>query len=396
MFEDLTPAPPDPILGLTEAFKADPRPEKVNLGVGVYQNAEGRTPVLEAVKAAEAVLLAGEKTKNYFPIAGEPEFGKLVEQFLFAPREVAHARTAQAPGGTGALRIAADFLAEISRERAVWATDPTWPNHRGVFGAAGLAVKSLPYYDAALRSVGFERYAEALEQVPAGDAVVLHLCCHNPSGADLTPDQWAVVAGIAARRGWLPLFDAAYIGFAEGLETDRSALLPFLDAGLELFIAVSFSKNFGLYRERAGALTLVAASAKGADAAFSRVKRVIRAAYSNPPGHAGSIVRTILEDSLLRDVWRRELTEMRGRIHAMREALSAGLARRVSDRDFSFIVRQHGMFSYSGLNADQVAWLRTERAIYMTADGRINIAGLTPANLDYVCDAIAEAIRRVR
>ena len=396
MFDKLTPAPPDPILGLTEAFEADPRPQKVNLGVGVYQNDEGRTPVLEAVKAAEAAMLAGESTKNYLPIDGEPEFGKQVEKFLFPRQNVPASRTAQTPGGTGALRMAADFLAGISRPRTVWISAPTWPNHAGICAAAGLPVKSCPYYDPAAHGLAFEAFAAALDRIPAGDVVVLHLCCHNPTGFDPTFDQWKVLSEIAARRGWLPVFDAAYIGLGDGEDADRAALDPFLEAGLEFLIAVSFSKNFGLYRERAGALTLVAHTATAADAAFSRLKQVIRASYSNPPAHGGAIVRIILEDSLLRDLWRRELAEMRERIHAMRKHLWEGLSSRLPDRDLSFITRQRGMFSYSGLDAEEVAWLRAERAIFMTANGRINVAGLTPSNLVYVCDALAEAFAQHR
>ena len=395
MFEQVSAAPPDPILGLTEAFKTDPRPEKVNLGVGVFQDDEGRTPVLKAVKAAEAALLAAEKTKNYFPIAGEPEFGRKVEEFLFGEAAVPGARTAQTPGGTGALRVAADFFAEISQSRRVWLSDPTWPNHRGVFGAPGLAIQPYPYYDAARRSVNAGALADALDKVPAGDAVVLHLCCHNPTGADLDAEQWKTVSEIAARRGWLPIFDAAYIGFGDSLEADRAPLRPFLDAGVERLIATSFSKNFGLYRERAGALTLVA-PAHAADAVFSRIKRVIRVLYSNPPAHGGQIVQTILSDALLRQVWRDELNGMCARIHAMRARFAEGMARRAPDRDFAFIRAQRGMFSFSGISAAHVAWLRSERAIYMTGDGRINVAGLTPQNLDYVCDAVAAALRTER
>ncbi len=392
MFDAVLPAPPDPILGLTEAFKSDPRPDKVNLGVGVFQNDDGETPVLQAVKAAEAAILAAEKTKNYLPIPGEPEFGRRVEEFLFGSAPAQTARTAQAPGGTGALRVAADFLSDLSRTSAVWLSTPTWPNHRGVFGASGLAIQAYPYYDTAGRRVAFDAFAGALETVPAGDIVVLHLGCHNPSGADPTLDQWKIVADIAARRGWLPVFDAAYIGFGDSVEEDRRPLRLFLDAGLELLIATSFSKNLGLYRERAGALTLVAHTPAAADAAFSRIKRVIRALFSNPPSHGGQIVRVVFSDSILRTMWMDELKAMCNRIHTMRERFAAEMAKRAPGRDFSFIRVQRGMFSFSGLTPAHVAWLRAERAIFMTEDGRINVAGLTPKNLDYVCAAIADAI----
>lgn len=395
MFDDISPAPPDSILGLTEAFKSDPRPFKVNLGVGVFQNDNGQTPVLRAVKAAEAAILSAETTKNYLPIPGEPEFGQRVEEFLFGDARPAAARTAQAPGGTGALRIAADLLAEISSMSAVWLSAPTWPNHRGVFGAPGLAIKSYPYYDTAGRRVTFDAFADTLEKIPAGDIVVLHLGCHNPSGADPTLEQWKAVAGIAARRGWLPVFDAAYIGFGDSVEEDRRPLRVFLESGIELLIATSFSKNLGLYRERAGALTLVARSPAAADAAFSRVKRVIRVLFSNPPSHGGQIARLVLSDPILRTMWIEELKTMCGRIHAMRDRFAEEMARRAPDRDFSFIRAQRGMFSFSGLSPAHVVWLRAERAIFMTEDGRINVAGLTPKNLDYVCAAIADALGAV-
>lgn len=396
MFEGLSPAPPDPILGLTEAYKKDPRPEKVNLGVGVYQNDNGETPILRAVKAAEAALLEIENTKNYLPIPGEPDFARCVESFLFGDRSVATARTAQAVGGTGALRVMAQFLAEATPNATVWLSAPTWPNHRGIFGAAGLQIQSYPYYDARARRLDFPALAEALERVPAGDVVLLHLGCHNPTGADPTLDQWKKIAEIAGRRGWLPLFDAAYIGLGDGVEQDRSPLGVFLDAALELLIATSFAKNIMLYGERAGALTLVARSDAAADAAFSRIKRVIRTLYSSPPAHGGRIVQMVFSDPILRTMWRDELREMCARIHDMRSRLAVGLAVRLPDRDFSHIRAQRGMFSYSGLTSPQTAWLRTERAIYMTDDGRINVAGVTTRTLNYVCDAIAEAVRTVR
>lgn len=396
MFESLSPAPPDPILGLTEAYKKDPRPEKVNLGVGVYQNDNGETPILRAVKAAETALLEIENTKNYLPIPGDPEFGRCVESFLFGERSVATARTAQAVGGTGALRVIGQFLAEAAPNATVWISTPTWPNHRGIFGAAGLKIQSYPYYDARARALDFPAFAEALDHVPAGDVVLLHLDCHNPTGADPTLDQWQQIAEIAGRRGWIPLFDAAYIGLGDSVEQDRTPLGVFLGAGLELLIATSFAKNIMLYGERAGALTLVARSAAAAEAAFSRIKRVIRTLYSSPPIHAGRIVQMVFSDAILRAMWRDELREMCGRIRDMRSRLAEGLAARLPDRDFSHIRAQRGMFSYSGLSAAQAGWLRAERAIYMTDDGRINVAGVTTRTLNYVCDAIAEAVRTVR
>lgn len=396
MFASLTPAPPDAILGLTEAFNADPSPAKVNLGVGVYKDEQGRTPVLATVKAAEVALAASETTKNYLPIAGEPEFGRRVEELLFAGWPVHREnrlRTAHTPGGTGALRLGAEFLAEIRRGAGLWLSAPTWPNHPQVFAAAGFTLREYPYYNSATRGVRTAEMFETLAQVPAGDVVVLHLCCHNPTGADLAPADWARMAELAKAQGWIPFIDAAYIGFGEGLNEDRAGLKAFADAGVDFVVASSFSKNMGLYRERTGALTVAAGSTEGADRAFSRVKRVARVIYSNPPAHGGLIARRILEDALLRSQWEAEVTAMRERIHHARTALADGLAARRPGQDFRFICRQRGMFSFSGLTPAQVDYLRAKKSLYMTKDGRINVAGVTPQNLDYVCDAMAAAMQ---
>ena len=396
MFESIAPAPPDPILGLTEAFKSDPRPGKVNLGVGVFQDDEGKTPVLPSVKAAEAAVLAAETTKSYLPIAGDPEFAKLVEGLFFegCPALVeGRLRTAYAPGGTGALRVGADFLAGQRPGAGAWISAPSWPNHKGLFAAAGFRVQEYPYYDPARQGLNFERMLETLRRVPAGDVVVLHLCCHNPTGSDLDAAQWKEIAACAAAAGWLPFVDGAYVGFGDGLEPDRAPLAVLLEAGVEFLLAGSFSKNMGLYRERAGALTLAARDAKAAEACFSHVKRTIRVLFSNAVGHTSLTVARVLGDRMLRTLWLAELTAMRERIHGVRRRFAAGLAERVPGADFSFITRQRGMFSFSGLTPAQVEFLRAEQCIYMTGDGRINVAGLTAKNLDYVCDAVAAAVR---
>jgi aspartate aminotransferase/aromatic-amino-acid transaminase len=397
MLSAMKPAPADPILGLTEAFNADPNPVKVNLGVGIYQDEQGRTPALPSVKAAETAVVGAETTKAYLPIPGPAEFSAHVGALVFADHAAmgeGRVKTAYAPGGTGALRVGAELLRLASPKSSAWVTAPTWPNHKGLFSAAGFEVKELEYYDPARRAADADRFLEKVSAVPAGDVVVLHLCCHNPTGADLDAFAWQALARSAKERGWIPFIDAAYIGFGDGLEPDRAPLKVWLDAGVDLLVASSFSKNMGLYRERAGALSLVAASAAGAEAAFSHLKRVIRVLYSNAVGHASQTVARLLGDEMLRSLWMRELDGMRGRIHAMRSALAEGLSARGAG-DFGFVTRQRGMFSFSGLTPAQVDFLRSSKAIYMTGDGRINVAGLNARNLDYVCDSLAEAKKNV-
>ncbi|MGD9781490.1 MAG: amino acid aminotransferase [Kiritimatiellia bacterium] len=396
-FSGIEPAPADPILGLTEAFRKDPRPNKVNLGVGVFMDDKGATPVLECVKRAERLLWETEKTKGYLPISGSAEFGGDVAELVFGADFHGLASDGvsivQAPGGTGALRIGAEFLKAFRRDATVWMPAPTWDNHKGVFGAAGCPVKEYPYYDPAARGADVDGMCAALEKIPAGDVVLMHVCCHNPTGADPDAAGWARVADVAAQAGWLPFFDFAYQGFGDGLETDRAGLLAVLSKAPEAMVATSFSKNMGLYGERVGALALVAESAKAAAAATSQVKRIIRTLYSNPPRHGAALVQTVLDDADLRDLWMQELDAMRARIAGNRRKLAAGLARRNEDVDFSFIVRQKGMFSFSGLRDAQVDFLREQKAIYMVKGGRINVAGLMEESLDYVCDSIAESLK---
>ena len=395
-FSGIKPAPADPILGLTEAFRKDPRPGKVNLGVGVFMDERGATPVLECIRRAERLLWETEKTKGYTPINGPAEYGAAVAELVFgagfhglANGSVA---VAQSPGGPGALRIGAEFLKRF-RGGTVWMPDPTWDNHKNVFGAAGCEVRTYPYYDAATRGVDADAMCAALEKIPAGDVVLLHVCCHNPTGADIAAADWARVADIAARAGWLPFFDFAYQGFGDGVAEDRAGLLAVLQKVPEALVASSFSKNMGLYGERVGALLVVAESAPAAGAALSQIKRVIRVLYSNPPKHGAALARTVLEDADLRDLWLREVAAMRARIAGNRQVLVEGLAARKTDMDFSFIVRQKGMFSFSGLSDAQVDFLREQKAIYMVKGGRINVAGLLPEAVDHVCDSIAECLK---
>ena len=391
-------APADPILGLTEAFRKDPRPNKVNLGVGVFMDEKGTTPVLECVRRAERMLWETEKTKGYTPINGPAEYGAAVSELVFGAgfrgQEAGSVAAAQSPGGTGALRIGAEFLKTFRPGATVWMPDPTWDNHKSVFGAAGCPVRAYAYYSPAARGVDVEAMCAALEKVPAGDAVLLHVCCHNPTGADLDAAGWARVADIAAKAGWFPFFDFADQGFGDGIPEDRAGLLTVLQKVPEALVASSFSKNMGLYGERVGALMVVAEGAKAAGAALSQIKRIIRTIYSNPPKHGAALARAVLEDAELRELWLQELESMRRRIAGNRQMLADGLARRKTGMDFSFIVRQKGMFSYSGLSDLQVDFLREQKAIYMVKGGRINVAGLMAESADYVCDAIAESLKR--
>lgn len=396
MFEQLTAAPPDPILGLTEAFKKDPRQDKINLGVGVYTTDAGATPVLESVKLAEEALLKEETTKNYLAIPGPAAYGAEVQKLLFgADHEIVssgRAATAQTPGGTGGLRVAADFIRKLWPSATVWLSEPTWPNHPQIFQAAGLGVKSYPYYDYDAKALAFDAMLAALRGAAAGDVVVFHACCHNPSGMDPDAQQWAKLAEFARERKVLPMFDFAYQGFGDGIDEDAAGLRAFCAPGAELLVCSSFSKNFGLYNERVGALTVVAANNAAAEAAFSHVKSCIRSNYSNPPSHGGAIVTKILGTPPLRALWEKEVEEMRGRINGMRHALVEELRKQGVQRDFSFIARQKGMFSFSGLDKAQVERLRDEFGVYIVGSGRISIAGLNSRNIGPLCAAIARVI----
>lgn len=399
MWQNVEPAPPDAILGLTEAFRNDPNQQKVNLGVGVYKDEAGTTPVLQSVKAAEKKLLEVEETKSYLPISGDAGFAAGVQDLLFSGVDTiikeGLAVTAQAPGGTGALRVGAQLLAKFNGNAKVWVSSPTWANHKGVFTAAGFTIADYPYYDANTKALDFTAMADCLAKVSANDIVLLHACCHNPTGVDPTAEMWRKLAELAKEQGWIPFLDFAYQGFATSVEADRLAVEAFASAGVDCLIASSFSKNFGLYNERTGALTLVCKTKTEAATAMSHLKATIRVLYSNPPAHGGKVAATILGDQKLRASWQLELDAMRDRIKEMRAALVDGLASRGVAEDFSYIKEQNGMFSFSGLNDAAVQWLREEKSIYVVGGGRINVAGLTSANIDYVCDAIAEALTKL-
>ena len=396
MFEHVALAPPDPIFGLSEAFKKDPNPHKINLGAGVYKDEDGRTPVLECVKQAEARILRREPSKAYLPIDGTPEYGDAVRELVFGrEHQVVRDRravTAHGPGGTGALRVACDLLKRVRPTARVWLSAPTWPNHPQILDSVGLEKVTYPYFDRQSNGLDFAGMIDALSRAEADDVVLLHGCCHNPSGVDPAPEQWAQIGDLLADRRAVPLVDFAYQGFACGIREDASGILALCDRLPELLVCSSFSKNFGLYNERVGALSVVAASAGEALAVQSQVKSLVRANYSNPPAHGSAIVTTILGDAELRALWQRELAEMRERIHAMRRLFARELERRgvrLSPAGNDFIAAQEGMFSFSGLDREQVARLRDEHAIYIVGSGRLNVAGMTESNMPRLCDAIA-------
>ena len=397
MWESISAAAPDAIFGLTEAFKKDSNPNKVNLGAGVYKDDQGITPILASVKEAERLLLDEEQSKSYLPISGDPLYASCVQRLLFGDdSEVirsGRAVTAHAPGGTGALRIGGELIQKFNPDATVWISSPTWANHNGIFGAAGFNLKSYPYYNSDTKGLSYDKLMAALKQVPAGDVVLLHGCCHNPTGVDLNKEQWSEVAAVASEKGWVGFLDFAYQGFGDSVDADRSSVDAFAATGADFFVASSFSKNFGLYNERTGAITVVSPTGQEATVAKSHLDLTVRVCYSNPPAHGGLIVKTVLSDPDLEQNWRRELEQMCKRIVSMRSALVDGLASRGVDGDFSYIKQQRGMFSFSGLSDETVGWLKEHKGIYVVGGGRINVAGLTTANIDYVCDSISEAMK---
>jgi len=396
MFEAIQSAPRDAILGLNATFREDPRSNKINLTVGVYQDENGKTPLLECVRTAEQRLAEAASSKSYLPIPGAPEYAEVVQHLAFgAEHEVVQSRrvaTAHTPGGTGALRVAADFLHTNLADTTLWMSDPTWPNHPNVFAAANLPIKTYPYFDRASNSLAIEPMLEAIGQMPAGDVILFHGCCHNPTGIDPMVVQWKQIADAVYQRGLIPLLDFAYQGFADGIEPDAAGLREFCRPGAELILCSSFSKNFGLYRERVGALSMVCPTDAVAKTVQSQINRVIRSNYSNPPAHGAAIVNCILRDELLRATWEEEVATMRSRINGMRQALVDALAAQGVPGDYSFITQQRGMFSFSGLTKEQVQTLRDQHAIYIVGSGRINVAGLTPSNIERVAEAISEVV----
>lgn len=397
IFAAVEMAPRDPILGLTEAYNADTRSTKVNLGVGVYYDDNGKVPLLQAVRLAEKARLEAAPARSYQPIEGLAAYNQAVQKLVFEADSALLADekvvTFEALGGTGALKIGADYLKRLQPGAKVYISDPSWENHRALFESAGFTVENYPYYDAATRGVDFAAMKAYLGSLAAGSIVVLHACCHNPTGADLSDEQWAEVVDVVRQQGLIAFIDMAYQGFAEGVQADSIALRLFSASGLQFLVSSSFSKSFSLYGERVGALSIVTASKDEAARVLSQVKRVVRTNYSNPPTHGGAIVAAVLADPALHKLWEEELAGMRTRIRAMRTGLVEKLAARGVSQDFSFVVRQRGMFSYTGLSAAQVERLKDEFGIYAVSTGRICLAALNSRNLDYVADAIAAIVK---
>jgi aromatic-amino-acid transaminase len=396
LFSAVPLAPRDPILGLNEAFNADPRTTKVNLGVGVYCNEEGRIPLLRAVAEAEAQRVAQHAARGYLPIDGIVAYDQAVQQLLFGADSALLANgqvvTAQAVGGTGALKIGADFLKQLAPDAVVAISDPSWENHRALFEGAGFEVRNYRYYDATSHGVNRSGMLEDLAALPAGSIVVLHACCHNPTGVDLTADDWRQVLDTVRAHDLVPFLDMAYQGFGDGIHEDAAAVRLFAESGMSFFVSSSFSKSFSLYGERVGALSIVTQSADESRRVLSQVKRVIRTNYSNPPTHGAMIVANVLGNPELRAQWEAELGEMRERIRGMRERMVADLAAQAPGHDFSFVARQRGMFSYSGLTVEQVGRLRSEFGIYALDTGRICVAALNQRNIDGVIQAIVAVL----
>jgi aromatic-amino-acid transaminase len=396
MFTAVEMAPRDPILGLNEQYAADSNPHKVNLGVGVYYDDNGKLPLLACVKAAEEDMMKTPTARGYLPIDGIVAYDNAVKGLVFGadsePVTSGRVATIQAIGGTGGLKVGADFLKKLSPNAKVLISDPSWENHRALFTNAGFVVESYPYYDAAKRGVNFDGMLAALNAAPAGTIVVLHACCHNPTGYDITAAQWDQVIAAVKAKNLTPFLDMAYQGFGHGIAEDGAVVGKFVEAGLSFFVSTSFSKSFSLYGERVGALSVLCESKEEAARVLSQLKIAIRTNYSNPPIHGGAVVAAVLNDPARRAVWEKELAEMRTRIKAMRQTLVDGLKAAGVKQDMSFITTQIGMFSYSGLSKDQMVRLRSEFGVYGTDTGRMCVAALNSKNIDYVCQSIAKVI----
>ncbi len=396
LFSSIDMAPRDPILGITETYNADQNPNKINLGVGVYYDDNGKVPLLQCVRKAEAQLMEKLAPRTYLPIDGLAIYDKAVQELVLGANSVViqekRALTVQSIGGTGALKLGADFLKRFSPGSEVWISDPSWENHRALFESAGFVVNSYPYYDPATHGVNFDAMFAKLKTLPAGAIVVLHACCHNPTGADLTNEQWAQVIEVVNSQGLIPFLDMAYQGFGDSIEEDGLTVRRFAEAGSPVFIANSFSKSFSLYGERVGALSIVAVDSDEAARVLSQLKRVVRTNYSNPPIHGSQVVVTALATPELRQLWEEELAGMRDRIREMRHSLVEKLKTKAPGHDFEFVKEQRGMFSYSGLTKQQVDRLREEFSIYAVDTGRICVAALNSQNIDYTVDAIAQVL----
>ncbi len=393
MFETLEAAPGDAILGLIVEHKNDPRREKIDLGVGVFRTAEGETPVLKVVKQAEQRILDTQDSKAYIGTAGDPQFNAAMQRLTFGD-DVDEARlaTIQTPGGSGSLRVLASLILRARPDATVWVSDPTWANHIPLLGGAGLKLETYPYYDAEKHILRIDEMLDGLRNLPRGDLVLLHACCHNPSGLDPTEDEWRAIADVIEERELVPFIDMAYQGFAHTLDDDAFIVRHLADRVPEMLVANSCSKNFGLYRDRVGSLSLLAADQASRDVVYSQVNNVVRTIYSMPPDHGAVVVATILDDPELKAAWRTELAEMRGRLKEMRRLLHDALKDRAPDHDFSHLVRARGMFCFLGVSPEQVTRLKKEYGVYMVGSSRINMAGITAHNVNYLADAIAATL----
>ena len=396
LFSAVAMAPRDPILGLNEQYAADPNPQKVNLGVGVYFDDNGKLPLLQCVQAAEKALMDTPTARGYLPIDGIAAYDNAVKALVFGadaePVTSGRVATVQAIGGTGGLKIGADFLHKLNPNAKVLISDPSWENHRAIFQNAGFEVDTYAYYDAAKRGVNFDGMLQSLRSAAPGTIAVLHACCHNPTGYDLTPAQWDQVVEVVKAGNLTAFLDMAYQGFGHGIAEDGAVIGKFVAAGLNIFVSTSFSKSFSLYGERVGGLSVLCADKEEASRVLSQLKIVIRTNYSNPPTHGGAVVAAVLNNPELRALWEKELGEMRVRIKAMRQKLVDGLKAAGVQKDMSFITQQIGMFSYSGLSKDQMVRLRSEFGVYGTDTGRMCVAALNSKNIDYVCQSIAKVM----
>ncbi|MDP4534865.1 amino acid aminotransferase [Alkalimonas collagenimarina] len=397
MFSQLQPVATDPILGLMAAYQQDTNPNKIDLGVGVYKDEQGHTAVLKCVKKAEAMRLAKEDSKTYIGMAGDLGFNQHIEKLAFGPEHPAllagRLTTAHTPGGTGALRVAAEFIKRANPDATIWVTTPTWANHISLFQAAGLKVKEYSYYDYDTKELlEAEMFAE-LAEVQPGDVVLLHACCHNPSGLDLTFAQWQRFTALAKERGFTPLVDMAYQGFGVGLDDDAAGLRHLAAEVDEMILCSSCSKNFGLYRERIGACTLMTATRAITETSRSVLLSVVRSIYSMPPAHGAIVVSHILDSQELTALWHQELAEMRNRINDYRQLIVDKFAAEGIEQDFSFITRQHGMFSFLGISKEQIERLKSEFSIYMVGSSRVSIAGLNHSNIDYFAQSVAKVLK---
>lgn len=396
MLETLKALQPDPILGLMAAYRQDENAHKVDLGVGVYKDEVGHTPIMTSVLKADALHRTAETSKTYVGPSGDAEFNQQLQSLIFGTDSIAQqdhrVRTVQTPGGCGALRVAAELINRARPGAAIWVSDPTWANHVPLLGDAGLEIKTYPYYDAARQGLKFDAMCDALGNINRGDLVLLHGCCHNPCGVDLNPLQWDTVAAITLQRGFTPFVDLAYLGLGVGLTEDAYGVRKLAATVPELIVASSCSKNFGLYRERVGALSVVSPSVAEADVVYSQVQNVARGIYSMPPNYGAALVGRILADPTLRKEWDAELTDMRDRLNILRAQLAKKFSARLGTSRFDFIPQQRGMFSFLGLNKAQVQRLKQENSIYMVDSSRINVAGINQQNIDYFCDAVCAVL----